>query len=139
MHGQNVRAKFADAINRNSVSKSSRERTASARSSEPRLIPGPYEDGIFPKRRSLPWLATERSLHTGEVAGSIPAAPTIFQALVGTFWQSPAERYANTPPRLVERAWNMFALCLKISDLNGEVRDRDPTPGHQFSILRSVG
>jgi hypothetical protein len=29
----------------------------------------------------------ERSLHTGEVVGSIPAAPTIFQALTGSFRQ----------------------------------------------------
>src|SRR4051812_22974778 len=36
--------------------------------------------------------AGERSLHTGEVAGSIPAAPTIFREFAGG---SPAERYAK--------------------------------------------
>ena len=55
--------------------------------------------------------AGERSLHTGEVAGSIPAAPTIFQRLIGSCRQYPAERYANMPLRSVENPWTLFADC----------------------------
>jgi hypothetical protein len=37
----------------------------------------------------------ERSLHTGEVVGSIPTAPTISQALLGSVRQYRAERYVH--------------------------------------------
>jgi hypothetical protein len=41
-------------------------------------------------------LAGERSLHTGEVVGSIPTAPTIFAEQLGSFRQLDTERIQNT-------------------------------------------
>jgi hypothetical protein len=54
--------------------------------------------------------AGERSLHTGEVAGSIPAAPTIFQALLGSIWQLLAERYGNARAQSGRNPGDMFTV-----------------------------
>ena len=56
--------------------------------------------------------AGERSLHTGEVVGSIPTAPTIFQWLTGSSRQYQAERYGNLRPQLVEWAWKKSHFVL---------------------------
>jgi hypothetical protein len=60
-------------------------------------------------KRLILWdLSGERSLHTGEVVGSIPTAPTIFQALLGSIRQLPAERYGNTRCASVQNRCNPF-------------------------------
>ena len=50
------------------------------------------------------------SLHTGEVVGSIPTAPTIFQALIGSIRQLTAERYGNVREESVQNRCNLFAV-----------------------------
>src|SRR5262249_39923363 len=52
--------------------------------------------------------AGERSLHTGEVVGSIPTAPTIFQSLIGSIRQYRAERYENVREKSVGNRWDLF-------------------------------
>jgi hypothetical protein len=50
----------------------------------------------------------ERFLHTGEVVGSIPTAPIIFQALLSSVRQYRAERYANPHTKSVGNRWDLF-------------------------------
>jgi hypothetical protein len=62
-------------------------------------------------------LGRERSLHTGEVIGSIPIAPTTHGPLdAGFFISSPAcnrqvetEQNEKMTTRLVENTWTLFA------------------------------
>jgi hypothetical protein len=57
---------------------------------------------------------SDLSLHTGEVAGSIPAAPTIFQGFRRTPAHASAERYRNTPQKSVRNrcAKSRFVLVV---------------------------
>jgi hypothetical protein len=66
----------------------------------------PCCDGVrFPSRPVLQ--IGKRSLHTGEVVGSIPTAPTILRALLGSIRQYRAEQYANVHARLVGNPWDL--------------------------------
>src|SRR5262249_21680188 len=58
--------------------------------------------------------AGERSLHTGEVVGSIPTAPTIFQSLIGSVGQLTTEHNEKTTIRFGENPGTLFALCLPL-------------------------
>jgi hypothetical protein len=48
------------------------------------------------------------ALHTGEVVGSIPTAPTISQALIGSIRRLPAEQHENTHTESVGNRWDLF-------------------------------
>jgi len=52
----------------------------------------------------------ERSLHTGEVVGSIPTAPTIFQALIGSVRQYRAERYVHAHAQTGSNPGDLFTV-----------------------------
>ena len=54
--------------------------------------------------------AGERSLHTGEVVGSIPTAHTILRALLGSIRQLLAERYGNVREKSVQNRCNLFTV-----------------------------
>ena len=53
----------------------------------------------------------ERSLHTGEVVGSIPTAPTILRDFLGSIRQLTTERNEKTTLRPGENRGILFALC----------------------------
>src|SRR5262249_17853587 len=55
--------------------------------------------------------AGERSLHTGEVVGSIPTAPTILRDFLGSIRQLTTERNEKTTLRPGENRGTLFALC----------------------------
>jgi hypothetical protein len=53
----------------------------------------------------------ERSLHTGEVEGSIPSAPTILRDFLGSIRQLTTERNGKTAPRPGENPGTLFTGC----------------------------
>ena len=55
----------------------------------------------------------EHSLHTGEVVGSIPTAPTISRDFLGSIRQLTTERNEKTTLRSGENPGTLFVLCFK--------------------------
>jgi hypothetical protein len=57
------------------------------------------------------WVFAERSLHTGEVVGSIPTAPTIFQVFFRQSSEQTGTSRHQSARSDVERTWSMIAFC----------------------------
>jgi hypothetical protein len=64
------------------------------------------------KRKCVNQINLESSLHTGEVVGSIPTAPTISQALLGSVRQYRAERYVHAHAQTGSNPGDLFTVCI---------------------------